>query len=80
MNTTKDSADSRQAFENVLDRSDQQVAVFQASQRSLLSKVQHFLHGYPTMVPVIVLVLSLVVFGILAGERFFTAFNLSFVR
>jgi fructose transport system permease protein len=31
------------------------------------------------MVPVIVLAISLIVFGVLAGERFFTPFNLSLI-
>jgi fructose transport system permease protein len=47
--------------------------------RSLLGRVQAFLHAYPTMVPVVVLVLSLIAFGFIAGERFFSPFNLSLI-
>lgn len=47
--------------------------------RSPLGHLQHFLHGNPAMVPVIILVISVLAFGQIAGERFFTAFNLSLI-
>jgi fructose transport system permease protein len=37
------------------------------------------LHGNPTFVPVIVLVSAVLVFGLIAGERFFTPFNLTLI-
>lgn len=43
-----------------------------------LQSLQRFLHRFPTMVPVIVLALSLAGFGILA-PNFFSAFNLSLI-
>lgn len=55
------------------------VATFEREDRGLVYRVQHFLHSNPTMVPIIVLVLSLVVFGFLAGGKFFSAFNLSLI-
>ena len=66
-------------FEKAADRADQTVASFETQPKSFLAKTQVFLHHYPTMVPVIVLMISLVVFGILAGGRFFSAFNLSLI-
>lgn len=68
-----------QDFEKVIDQADVNVASFDVHHKSPLDKMQHFLHGNPTMVPVIVLVLSLAIFGVLAGDRFFTAFNLSLI-
>ena len=50
-----------------------------ARKLTALSRTQHFLHANPTMVPVLILVISIIVFGFVAGERFFTAFNLSLV-
>ena len=47
--------------------------------RGLLQWFQHFLHGNPAMVPVIILAVSVLSFGYFAGERFFTAFNLSLI-
>ncbi|MFS4437790.1 ABC transporter permease [Paracoccaceae bacterium GXU_MW_L88] len=68
----------RQEFENTLDQSDTAVASFEPRRRGFLDQAQHFLHGNPTMVPVIVLLLSLAVFGVVA-DNFFSAFNLSLI-
>ena len=55
------------------------VASFEHHQRSPLQRIQHFLHGNPAMVPVIILIVSVVIFRFVAGERFFSAFNLSLI-
>lgn len=47
--------------------------------RTPLQSLQHFLHGNPAMVPIIILAVSVVGFGLVAGERFFSAFNLSLI-
>jgi fructose transport system permease protein len=57
---------------------DRTVASFSHRRHGPLDRVQHFLHGNPTMVPVIVLVLSVIVFGALA-PNFLTSFNLSLI-
>ncbi len=69
----------KQDFENVLDESDTSVASFEQEKRGFVGSIQHFLHSAPTMVPVIVLVLSVAVFGAIAGDRFFSAFNLTLI-
>lgn len=69
----------KQDFETVLDKSDKTVAAFDSHDKTFLDKVQHFLHGNPTMVPVIVLIVSIAAFGLIAGGRFFSAFNLSLI-
>lgn len=76
-NTTQNS--SQQEFERVLDASDANVARFTQDKHTFLKRVQHILHNNPTLVPVIVLVISLVAFGFIAGGRFFSAFNLSLI-
>ncbi|PHQ67240.1 MAG: ABC transporter permease [Paracoccus sp.] len=58
--------------------SSETVASFEHHSRGLLDRVQHFLHRFPTMVPVIVLVLSLIAFGLIS-PNFFSAFNLSLI-
>jgi len=68
-----------QDFEKTLDRSDASIASFEVAERSLLNKTQHFLHGNPTMVPVIVLLASVAAFGLLAGGKFFSPFNLTLI-
>ena len=67
-----------QDFEKVLDQSATDVAAFEESHRSLLQTVQHFLHGNPAIVPVIVLVASVLIFGGIANN-FLTSFNLSLI-
>ncbi len=76
-NTTRNSP--QQEFERALDGSDANVARFTQDKHSLIKRVQHILHNNPTLVPVIVLLISLVAFGFIAGERFFSAFNLSLI-
>jgi fructose transport system permease protein len=68
-----------QDYEKVLDKSDASVASFEAHGRSPVQKAQHFLHGNPAAVPLIVLVLSLAAFGFLVGDRFFSAFALTLI-
>lgn len=58
--------------------SDEQFAQFEQVGRGPLVATQRFLHANPTMVPAIVLVLSTVVFGLIA-PNFFSAFNLSLI-
>ena len=52
---------------------------FEIEKQNTLKKIQNFLHGNPTMVPVIILILSVVTFGLIAGGKFFSAFNLSLI-
>lgn len=44
-----------------------------------LGRLQDFLHRTPAAVPLIVLVLSIAVFGILLGSRFFSPFSLTLI-
>jgi fructose transport system permease protein len=67
-----------QEFEDNLGESDPNVATFRQARRGPLWTVQNFLHGNPTMVPVIVLALSVLVFGLVA-PNFMSAFNLSLI-
>jgi fructose transport system permease protein len=67
---------SAQEFEKVLDKSDQAVASFETHGKSPLQRAQHFLHGNPAMVPLIVLLLSVAVFGSVVGTKFLFALPL----
>lgn len=70
-----------QDFEQALDRGDTTIAVFDNRRTGFLARLQQFLHGNPTMVPVIVLVVSIVIFSLPAvtNGRFLTPFNLSLI-
>jgi len=71
--------ESGQDFEQTLGASDTSVAEFKDRPHSALSRVQHLLHGNPTLVPIIVLAVAIVAFGFIAGERFFTPFNMTLI-
>lgn len=64
-----------QEFEKVLTGSDKSVASFE-ERRSPIERTQHFLHGNPAAVPLIVLMLSVAFFGIVVGSKFFFALPL----
>ncbi len=55
------------------------VADFSEENPSVLTRVQHALHETPALVPLIVLVLSIVVFGVLLGSKFFSPFALTLI-
>ena len=44
-----------------------------------IARFQRFLHSKPTAAPLMVLLLSLIAFAFIAGERFFTPFNISLI-
>jgi fructose transport system permease protein len=70
---------AKQSFEEVLDSSDRSVAEFKHERRSFIEQLQHILHGNITIIPMLVLVISFVGFGLVAGERFYAPFNLSLI-
>ena len=63
-------------FTTDIGNKDQDHHSFELGEQTTLKKIQHFLHGNPTIVPVIILILSVIAFGFIAGGKFFSAFNL----
>ncbi|GAB5377246.1 MAG: ABC transporter permease [Acuticoccus sp.] len=55
------------------------VAEFHDERRGPLTHIQHFLHQTPAAVPLIVLMLSVLVFGLLLGSKFFSPFALTLI-
>jgi len=70
---------SGQPFEQVLKHSATEVASFARDERSPLVKFRHFLHSRPSAVSLLVLLLSLGIFGALLGGKFFSAFALTLI-
>ena len=68
-----------QEFEKVLSSSSTEVASFDRNERTALERFQHFLHSSPAAVALIVLVLSIAVFGLILGGKFFSAFTLTLI-
>ena len=55
------------------------IAKFDDPHRGLVGTIQHWLHVNPALVPLIVLVASIVVFGLLLGSKFFSPFALTLI-
>ncbi|WP_299962495.1 ABC transporter permease [uncultured Roseobacter sp.] len=55
------------------------VAAFEHSNRGFVGTAQHLLHLNPSLVPLIVLIASVVIFGILLGSKFFSPFALTLI-
>jgi fructose transport system permease protein len=68
-----------QEYEQVLKESDKAVVSFDDTHRSLLKNAQHLLHSNQAAVPLIVLILSVAIFGVLVGGKFFNAFSLTLI-
>ncbi len=64
---------------SVREKRTETVAEFQDHRRSPLHRVQHALHVTPALVPLIVLLVSIIVFGLLLGSRFFSPFALTLI-
>ncbi|MBF9034948.1 ABC transporter permease [Rhodobacterales bacterium HKCCE2091] len=55
------------------------VAQFQDERKGLIHRIQHALHVTPSLVPLIVLVVSIAIFGIILGGRFFSTGTLTLI-
>ena len=66
-------------FDEILAEAPEEVADFSSSQTSLVNIVQHRLHETPSLVPLIVLLLSIAAFGVLLGSKFFSPFALTLI-
>ena len=66
------------AFEKAIS-ADKTVAQFEEDVETPLRKLQHFLHKHPTAIPAIVLVLAILLFSAVAGNRFLHPLNFSLV-
>lgn len=68
-----------QEFEKAAASSPTAVAAFKSHDRSAVKRIQHTLHQTPWMVPLIVLVGSILVFGLVLGQKFFSPFALTLI-
>lgn len=70
---------STQEFERAAAASPTAVAAFATHDKGAIKRLQHALHQTPWMVPAIVLAGSILVFGLLLGEKFFSPFALTLI-
>lgn len=68
-----------QEYEKHSAGSAQEVAKFADDDRGFVGQLQHRLHLTPSLVPLIVLILAIIVFGILLGSKFFSPFALTLI-
>jgi fructose transport system permease protein len=68
-----------QEFEKVLTSSPTTVASFETKEKAALERIQHLLHANPAGVPLIVLVSSIIIFGLVLGSKFFSPFALTLI-
>ncbi len=74
-----ESASKGQDYESALSQASQKVAEFDDERTGLVHKIQHTLHVNPALVPLIVLLLSIAIFGVLLGSKFFSPFALTLI-
>lgn len=66
-------------FEAVASRAASKVASFENNDKGFVGRFHHALHTTPALVPLIVLVASIVIFGALLGSKFFSPFALTLI-
>ncbi|MEL7091733.1 MAG: ABC transporter permease [Pseudomonadota bacterium] len=68
-----------QDYESVVSSADTEVAHFEDEEKGILGKVQHALHVNPALVPMIILVFAIALFGMILGQRFFSPGTLTLI-
>ena len=65
--------------EHVRDRGEEAVASFEEDHKGFVGRLQHALHVTPALVPLIVVIAAVILFGLILGERFFSAGTLTLI-
>ncbi|GAA4215335.1 ABC transporter permease [Sagittula sp. NFXS13] len=73
-----ETASKGQDYESSLSKATASVAAFE-KRKGLVPQIQSALHATPALVPLVVLVLSIVTFGVLLGSKFFSPFALTLI-
>jgi fructose transport system permease protein len=66
-------------FEDIATSSKSEVASFDDHEKGLVGRIHHILHTTPALVPLLVLIVALIVFGTLLGSKFFSPFALTLI-
>jgi fructose transport system permease protein len=66
-------------IEKVVPGAPQEVATFEEEGPGLVRRAQHFLHAFPTTIPFLVLLIGVLLFSGIVGDKFFAPFNLSLI-
>ncbi|MBB95126.1 MAG: ABC transporter permease [Rhodobacteraceae bacterium] len=66
-------------YEARLSGASSEVASFDEHEKGLFGRLHHLLHTTPALVPLIVLVTAIVIFGLVLGSKFFSPFALTLI-
>jgi fructose transport system permease protein len=66
-------------FEAAASSATSDVAAFDEAEKGFVGKFHHALHTTPALVPLIVLLAAIAIFGVLLGDRFFSPFALTLI-
>ncbi|SHG68107.1 ABC transporter permease [Marivita hallyeonensis] len=66
-------------YETVVGSANSEIASFETHEKGFIGKFHHALHTTPALVPLIVLLAAIVVFGLALGSRFFSPFALTLI-
>jgi fructose transport system permease protein len=69
---------NNQEYESASNKTEK-IAVFESNRKGLVGHVQHMLHVNPSLVPLIVLLAAIAIFGILLGSKFFSPFAMTLI-
>jgi fructose transport system permease protein len=58
---------------------DASVATFEPHDKGVIVRLRHLLHANPTLIPLVVLLLAMLAFTLIVGDRFLSAFNMSLI-
>ena len=72
-------AESQGYEDSVRGKRETEFAQFEDTKKGMLGKFQHMLHVNPALVPLIILVVAIALFGMLLGQRFFSAGTLTLI-
>ena len=70
---------SSRDYEKAVSGASNEVADFDDHRKGFVGRLQHALHVTPALVPLIVLVFAIALFGILLGSKFFSPFALTLI-
>ncbi|MFA3916538.1 ABC transporter permease [Ruegeria hyattellae] len=66
-------------YESVATSAEPEIASFDDTEKGLVGRFHHALHTTPALVPLIVLLAAIVIFGLLLGSKFFSPFALTLI-
>lgn len=66
-------------YESVVGKASAEIASFAGRDKRLIDRFHHALHTTPALVPLIVLVTAIIIFGLALGTRFFSPFALTLI-